>query len=121
MTTTTEFGSFLEDTYYVYETELEQFLKELEDIGITDMESFGDMFCGYQDGSYPEEDFVQELYEQSGQLAQYSDADMLANLVIDWQATWERNLRYNFTVVGKQRYILFQRITSDRPLALRSP
>ena len=60
----------------------------VSEFGMENVENCADAFYGYSDS---EADFAEEFY---------SDIyDVPAALVIDWQATWDSALRYDFTFV----------------------
>ena len=63
----------------------------VEEFGIDAIGSFEDAFHGEYDS---EEDFAQRYFDNM-----YSGVGQLedAGLVIDWQATWDTNLRYDFS------------------------
>jgi hypothetical protein len=67
----------------------ELFCKELNDIGINSTEGWEDRFYGVADNDVH---FLQELLEDSGE-------EWPEFLVIDWQASWDRNYCYDFNVI----------------------
>ena len=67
-----------------------------DDYGITDLQDYQDLFA-YQSESYNwESEFAQHWCEDVMGL---DITDDLSCLVIDWQATWDCNLRYYFSTI----------------------
>ena len=63
----------------------------VDEFGIQNLESFEDAYRGEYDS---EEDFAQQYFDNM-----YSSVGQLegVGLVVDWQATWDTNLRYDFS------------------------
>ena len=68
-----------------------KFCEELDNIGITDVEGWQDRMYGVADNDV---DFLQEMLEDQGELQ-----DISPYLVIDWQASWDCNYRFDFNVI----------------------
>ena len=70
-------------------------MDELDDIGITTADDFEDRYY-YQTNAYnAESEFAQYYVDELMCL----DLNDLGALVIDWQATWDCNLRYDFNTI----------------------
>ena len=80
----------------------DEFMDELEDIGITTAYEFEDRFDSYAE-TY--EDFVQGILDAYG-CATFIDMPWV---VIDLEATWERNLRHDYNVVDMNGDLFFFR------------
>jgi hypothetical protein len=73
----------------------QEFMDELDDIGITTADDFEDRYY-YQTNAYnAESEFAQYYVDELMCL----DLNDLGALVIDWQATWDCNLRYDFNTI----------------------
>ena len=72
------------------------FMDELSEYGITTAEQFEDAYHYQTDSWSAESDFAQFYAEEIACLNQFADAGMLSMIVIDWQATWDCNLRHDF-------------------------
>ena len=68
-----------------------EFCKELDNIGIDSVEGWQDRMYGVADNDV---EFLQDYLDDIGELE-----DILKNIVIDWQATWDRNYRFDFNVI----------------------
>ena len=68
-----------------------EFLKELDNIGIDSVEGWQDRMYGVADNDV---EFLKDYLDDIGELE-----DILKNIVIDWQATWDRNYRFDFNVI----------------------
>ena len=73
----------------------QEFMDELSDLGITTAEQFQDAYYYQTDSWHPERDFAQYVTEEVNCV----DMDSLGYLVIDWQATWDSALRYDFSTI----------------------
>ncbi len=81
--------------------EAQAFMDELADNGITTAEQFQDAMW-YATSTYrAEAEFVQYIVEE------IDSQDVPAYLVIDWQASWDRNYRHDFFTVKYQDITLF--------------
>ena len=77
----------------------QEFMDELSEYGITTAEQFESAYY-YQSTSYKAEvDFAQYYAEEIAGINQFADAGMLSMIVIDWQATWDCNLRHDFFTI----------------------
>ena len=86
----------LEQTLCVTQSECVDIARELENMGITDLRGYEDVFA-YQSEEYNwESEFAQYWTEDVMCL---SITDQLTFLVIDWKATWDCNLRYDFSTI----------------------
>lgn len=79
--------------------ECQQFMDELSDLGITTAEQFENAYFYQTDSWNAERDFAQFYAEEIACLDVTNDAGMGSFLVIDWQATWDCNLRYDFSTI----------------------
>ena len=61
----------------------------VEEFGLADVESAEESYYGEHSS---EADFAEEFYNDI--------SDIPAFLVVDWQATWDQNLQYDFTFVN---------------------
>lgn len=63
----------------------------VDEVGIDNIDGFEDAYVGEYES---EADFAQQHFDEH-----YSNIDALesAGMVIDWQATWDTNLQYDFT------------------------
>ena len=77
----------------------QEFMDELDDIGITTAEHFEDAYFYQTDSWNPEAEFAQFFAEEIACLDVTNDAGMGSYLVIDWQATWDCNLKYDFITI----------------------
>ena len=77
----------------------QEFIDELDDIGITTAEDFEDRYYYQTDSWKPEADFAEYYAEEIACINQFADAGILSMIVIDWQATWDCNLRYDFFTI----------------------
>jgi hypothetical protein len=72
-----------------------KFLSELDDIGITTAEQFEDAYQGCYDGWHWQRELGEELLEAYDPNFT-NDAGMASWIVIDWEATWNSALRYDY-------------------------
>jgi hypothetical protein len=84
--------------------DIEQFMEELNDYGITDIEQLEDAYAGcYRDEATFCEDLMSDKYS--------SEIDALPTWVyyaIDWELVWYQSLRYDyFTVYFDSEYYFF--------------
>ena len=77
----------------------QEFMDELSEHGITTAEQFEDAYFYQTDSWNAERDFAQYYAEEIACLDVTNDAGMGSFLVIDWQATWDCNLRYDFFTI----------------------
>ena len=77
----------------------QEFMDELSDLGITTAEQFQDAYYYQTDSWNAERDFAQWYAEEIACLDVTNDAGMGSFLVIDWQATWDCNLKYDFSTI----------------------
>ena len=71
------------------------FMDELSDNGITTAEQFEDALYYQTDSWNAEVEFAQHFAEDISCV----NLENLGYLVIDWQATWDRNLCYDFFTI----------------------
>ena len=85
----------IEDTLSDYDESVikrgKEFLKELDNISIDSVEGWQDRMYGVADNDV---EFLKDYLDDIGELE-----DILKNIVIDWQATWDRNYRFDFNVI----------------------
>ena len=74
----------------------EIFCKELNDIGITNCEDWQDRFYGMHLCNTL---FLQDMLEDIGDLQ-----EIPPGIVIDWEASWERNYRHDFNVIPRGKF-----------------
>lgn len=74
----------------------QEFMDELSEYGITTAEQFEDAYYYQTDSWNAEAEFAQHYAEEIACINQFADAGMLSMIVIDWQATWDCNLRHDF-------------------------
>tara|TARA_Y100001963_G_scaffold31319_1_gene43021 strand:- start:848 stop:1213 length:366 start_codon:yes stop_codon:yes gene_type:complete len=67
------------------------FCNELNDIGITNCEDWSNRFYGT---ALSNVQFLEEMLYDNGELQ-----DIPTGIVIDWEASWERNYRFDFNVI----------------------
>jgi len=80
-------------------TECQEFMDELSENGITTAEQFESAYF-YQTDEYNAELAFAEYYVHDiACVDQFADAGMLSMIVIDYQATWDRNLCYDFFTI----------------------
>jgi hypothetical protein len=77
----------------------QEFMDELSDLGITTAEQFEDAYFYQTDVYNAEADFAQFYAEDIACLDVTNDAGMGSFLVIDWQATWDTSLSYDFSTI----------------------
>ena len=76
----------------------QEFMDELSDHGITTAEQFEDAYFYQTDSWNAEREFAQ-YYAEEIMCIDLNDAGMNSFLVIDWQATWDCNLRHDFFTI----------------------
>jgi hypothetical protein len=76
----------------------QEFIDELDDIGITTAEEFEDRYYYQTDSFNPFSDFA-EYYAEEIACIDLNETAMTSFLVIDWKATWDCNLRYDFNTI----------------------
>ena len=72
-----------------------EFMDELSDNGITTAEQFNDAYYWQSDSWNAESEFAAYVADE----VQGLDMEALSYIVIDWQATWDRNLCYDFFTI----------------------
>ena len=77
----------------------QEFMDELSDHGITTAEQFEDAYYYQTDSWNPEAEFAQYIAEEVECLSFMNDAAPGSWLVIDWQASWDSALRYDFFTI----------------------
>ena len=77
----------------------QEFMDELSEHGITEGDQFRDAHYYQTDSWNAESEFAQYYAEEIACMNQFADAGMLSMLVIDWQATWDCSLRYDFCTI----------------------
>ena len=73
----------------------QEFIDELDDIGITTAEDFEDRYYYQTDSWHPFRDFA-EYYAEEIACIDLTDHSFL---VIDWERTWDSSLRYDFNTI----------------------
>ena len=68
-----------------------EFVKELDNIGIDSVEGWQDRMYGVGDSDVQ---FLETMLDDIGELQ-----DIPTGIVIDWQASWDRNYRFDFNVI----------------------
>ena len=79
--------------------ECQEFMDLLSDYGITTAQQFEDAYYYQTDSWNAEREFAQHYAEEIACLDVTNDAGMGSFLVIDWQATWDCNLRHDFSTI----------------------
>ena len=74
----------------------QEFMDKLDDLGITTADEFESAYMYQSDSWNAEREFAQFFAEE---IACLNDAGMGSFLVIDWQATWDCNLSYDFNTI----------------------
>lgn len=74
----------------------DEFMSELDDIGITTAEQFNDAYCSTYDGWHPEREFAEDFMVQCDQV----NEDNPVFFAIDWQRVWDHCLSYDFNTIG---------------------
>ena len=74
--------------------EINEFMVELDDNGIETAEQFQDAYAGQYDSGA---DFAEQLCDQLGYLSESNLPNFISNH-IDWQAVWDCELRYDYTM-----------------------
>ena len=77
----------------------QEFMDELSEHGITEGDQFRDAHYYQTDSWNAEREFAQYYAEEIACIDQFTDAGMLSMIVIDWQATWDCNLRHDFFTI----------------------
>ena len=87
----------LEETLCVTQTECVDIARQLrDDYGIDDYHDYQDVFA-YQSDCYHWESEFAEYW--ATEVCCFNQSDDFSWIVIDWQATWDCNLRYDFSVI----------------------
>ena len=73
----------------------QEFMDELSDLGITTAQQFENAYYYQTDSWNAEAEFAQYVAEEVNCISM----DSLSFLVIDWQATWDSSLRYDFFTI----------------------
>ena len=71
----------------------QEFMDELSELGITTAEQFEDAYYYQSDSWNAERDFAEYITTDVQCL------DIPSYVVIDWQATWDNNLRHDFSTI----------------------
>ena len=79
-------------------TQCQEFMDELSEHGITTGDQFRDAHY-YSTHSWNAEAEFAQFYAEDIMCCDLNDAGMNSFLVIDWQATWDCNLRYDFFTI----------------------
>ena len=77
----------------------QEFMDELSEHDITTADEFESAYYYQSDAYNAEVEFAQYYAEEIAGINEFADAGMLSMIVIDWQATWDRNLRYDFFTI----------------------
>ena len=77
----------------------QEFMDELSEHGINTADEFESAYFYQTDEYNAERDFAQYFAEEIACLDVTNDAGMGSFLVIDWQATWDCNLRHDFFTI----------------------
>lgn len=77
----------------------QEFMDELGDLGITTADQFEDAYFYQTDRYNATKEFAEWYADEILCMDQFSDAGMLSIVVIDWEATWECNLRHDFNTI----------------------
>ena len=86
--------------------ECQEFMDVLSDHGITTGDQFRDAHFYSTDSWRAEAEFAQ-YYAEEIMCCDLNDAGMNSFLVIDWQATWDDNLRHDFFTIEFDRETFF--------------
>jgi len=87
----------LENTLCVTQSECVELAITLrDDYGINDLQDYQDVFA-YQSEEYNWESEFAEYWATD--VSCFNQSDDFSWIVIDWQATWDCNLRYDFSVI----------------------
>lgn len=73
----------------------DEFMAELDDLGITNAEQFNDAYYGQQDGWHPEREFAEEFMVGTGAV----NEDNPIFFAIDWDVVWNNSLQYDFSTI----------------------
>lgn len=76
----------------------QEFMDELDDLGITTSDQFECAYMYQTDAHNAEAEFAQHYVEDIC-TNQFADAGMLSMIVIDYQATWDCNLKYDMNTI----------------------
>lgn len=85
--------------YRLDANQCQEFMDELSEHGITTGDQFRDAHYYSTNSWNAEAEFAQHLAEEIMCLDVCNDASMGSFLVIDWQATWDANLRHDFFTI----------------------
>ncbi len=77
----------------------QEFLDELDDLGITTADDFESAYMYQTDAYNAEAEYAQFYADEIMGLDATNDAGMTSFLVIDWQATWDCNLKYDMNTI----------------------
>lgn len=85
-------------------TDIEQFMEELNDYGITDIEQLEDAYSGcYRDEATFCEDLMSDIYS-----SEIDSLPVWLQTAIDWELVWHQSLRYDyFSVYFNSEYYFF--------------
>ena len=73
----------------------DEFMAELNDLGIENAEQFSDAYYMQFDGWHPEADFAEEFMVETGAI----NEDSPVFFAIDWEQVWNHSLRYDFSTI----------------------
>lgn len=89
------------DFYDSTPEEARAFMDELAEYGITTAEQFCDAIWYYTTEYRAEAEFVQHIVEE------IECVELPPYLVIDWQASWDRNIRHDFFTLTNKNITFF--------------
>ena len=90
----------LEDTLSISQSECVDLAAELrEDYGINDLQDYNELLVYTSDAYSWESEFAEYFAREIMCFDADNEAGMSPWIVIDWQATWDCNLRYDFSVI----------------------
>ena len=90
----------LEDTLSISQSECVDLAAELrEDYGINDLQDYNELLVYTSDAYSWESEFAEYYCREVMGFDADNEAGMCPWIVIDWQATWECNLRHDFSVI----------------------
>ena len=77
----------------------QEFMDELSDLGITTADEFESAYLYQTDEYNAERAFAEYYVHDIACVDWYADAGMLSMIVIDYQATWDCNLRHDINTI----------------------
>ena len=75
--------------------ECDEFMRELDCLGIENAEQFSNAYNSQYGGWRPEAEFAEEFAVYSGAI----DEDSPVFFAVDWQRVWDNSLRYDFNTI----------------------